>query len=214
MAVSTISKPRDQASLRHKCSEAIDLSLDGAASRCRAFRQNTCNPLCTLYSDFLGYGGETSIFSSKPMHRCVRYRSCADALILLLSCVLLQNVLGMRAFATCGDWLAHPHQAPSSVERNTSDAHMLADEDGSVDGFLASNEQPSPLPCDGPFCRNMPTKPVPTAPPSTVNPSDKLLLAACQFTCELLSRWSFSSSDNSAHALRGFPADIEHPPRA
>jgi hypothetical protein len=148
------------------------------------------------------------------MHCCVRYRSWADALILLLSCVLLQSVLGMRAFATCGDWLAHPDQSPTAVERTGSDAHVLVDEDGSVDGTLRSSEQPFPLPCHGPYCRNAPTKPVPTAPPTTVNASDKLLLAAQGIVCNPLSRWSYVSSDTSAHAVRGFPVDIEHPPRA
>jgi hypothetical protein len=79
---------------------------------------------------------------------------------------------------------------------------------------LASNDEPSPIPCDGPFCRSAPTKPVPTAPPSTVNPSDKLLASSRDVLCDPLGGWSFLRGDASAHTLRGFPVDIEHPPRA
>jgi hypothetical protein len=148
------------------------------------------------------------------MHCSVRYRWCVDALVLLLSCILLQSVSGMRAFASCGDWLAHPGQLPSADAPTTGDAQMLAGVDHTFDKSLASNERPSPLPCDGPFCRNVPTKKVPTVPTSTVSASDKLLLAAQGIHCEPLSRSSCRSSDISAHALRGFPVDIEHPPRA
>jgi hypothetical protein len=148
------------------------------------------------------------------MLRSVRYRSCADALILLLSCVLLQSAWEVRASASCGDWLAHPSTSHSPADRTASDLQLLVDADGPAGRSLASSDQPSKLPCDGPFCRNVPTKPVPTAPSSTVNLSDRLLLAAHGFVCEPLSRWMFTTGDTSAHALRGYPVYIEHPPRA
>jgi hypothetical protein len=47
-----------------------------------------------------------------------------------------------------------------------------------------------------------------------VNPSDKLLLFSQDILCDPLGRWSIMRGDASAHTLRGFPVDIEHPPRA
>jgi hypothetical protein len=146
------------------------------------------------------------------MHRSVRYRSCADALLLLLTCVLLQSAWAMRSVASCGDWLAHA--GPSRAQADgASDAQMVRGGGSSAEERLTSNKR-IPLPCDGPFCRSVPTKPVPTAPPSTVNPSDKLLLTAQDILCDPHSCWSFMHSAAAAHSLRGFPVDIEHPPRA
>jgi hypothetical protein len=148
------------------------------------------------------------------MFRCVRYRACANTLLLLLSCVLLQSVLAIRTFASCGDWLAHPGPSHSAADQTSSHLPLPGNSNESADSTLASNEPSSPLPCHGPFCRNAPTKPIPTVPPTNVNPSDKLLLAAQGIVCNSLSRWTFVGSDASAHELRGFPTDIEHPPRA
>ncbi|HEY3394152.1 MAG TPA: hypothetical protein VGK58_15675 [Lacipirellulaceae bacterium] len=148
------------------------------------------------------------------MHCSVRYRSFADALILLLSFVLLQTASEMRAFASCGDWLVHSGQSHNSAQQAMSDANSDASNANWIDDATASNQDSIPLPCNGPFCRSVPTKPVPTAPPSTVNPSDKLLLTAQDILCDPHSRWSFMHSAVAAHSLRGFPVDIEHPPRA
>jgi hypothetical protein len=146
------------------------------------------------------------------MHRSVRYRSFADALILLVSCALLQSAMAMRARASCGDWLAHAGPSTALGDRTTDEAQRLAN---ALDGaFLASNDQPLPIPCDGPFCRSVPAKPIPTAPPSTVNPSDKLLLPASDNLCQPPRLWSFTGVNNFACTLRGYPVDIEHPPRA
>jgi hypothetical protein len=148
------------------------------------------------------------------MFRCVRFRTCANTLLLLLSCVLLQSASAVRAFASCGDWLAHPGTAHSAPDRTSSEAQLLGDAERTAGRNSASSDRPSPLGCNGPLCRSAPAKPVPTTPPTTVDLSDKLLPAAQGDICAAPNRWSFARSDASAQALRGFPADIEHPPRA
>ena len=148
------------------------------------------------------------------MHRSVRYRLCADALLLLLSCVLLQSAWEVRAFASCGDWLAHPVQSHGIAQPATSDGQMNTDTSTSFDEAIASTKGSIPLPCDGPSCRNAPSKPVPVIPTSNISATDKLLLAGHDVIREPLSRWSFTAGKSSAHAIRGFPVDIEHPPRA
>ena len=158
--------------------------------------------------------GGVAVSLQWPMHHRVRFNRCANAALLLLGCALLQSATGLRAFGSCGDWLAHPGQSPSTAERTGGDSQMPAPAKDSVGRSLASGEQPSPLPCDGPSCRNAPPKPIPASPPSTVNASDKLLLASHDIVCDALSRWSFAGNNTSAHALRGFPVDIEHPPRS
>jgi hypothetical protein len=134
----------------------------------------------------------------------LRRGSCSKAVLLLLSFVLLQRASEMRAFASCGDWLAHP-TSHSAVDRTAGET---------TDSALTSSENQHPIRCDGPFCHDAPARPVPTAPLSTVNPSDKLLLVAQGIIFVTPDRWSFAGSDTSAHELRGFPVDIDHPPRA
>jgi hypothetical protein len=177
--------------------------------------QITCNLLCTQYSDFWGLAAENIAISlQRPMHGSVRHRSIADALVLLLSYVLLQSASQMRAVASCGDWLAHPVGSHRSAQRSTSVDQRNTDTAASVGGTIASNKDSIPLPCDGPSCRRAPSRPVPVIPPSNVSATDKLLLAGHDVIREPLSRWTFTTGDSSAHAIRGFPADIEHPPRA
>jgi hypothetical protein len=147
------------------------------------------------------------------MHRSVRDRSFADALMLLVSCVLLQSASETRAVASCGDWLAHSVTSDSGAQA-MSGTNSDALHAGSVDAVIASSKDSIPLPCDGPSCRQAPFRPVPIVPPQSTPATDKLLLAGHDVIREPMSRWTIATGDSSAHALRGFPVDIEHPPRA
>ena len=158
--------------------------------------------------------GGVAVSLQWPMHHRVRFNRCANAALLLLGCVLLQSAWAMRAVASCGDWLAHPDGSHSSAQRSMSDDQRNADSAASVGGTFASNKDSIPLPCDGPSCRRAPSRPVPVIPPSNVSATDKLLLAGHDVVREPLSRWTFTTGDSSAHAIRGFPVGIEHPPRA
>jgi hypothetical protein len=148
------------------------------------------------------------------MRRSVRYRSFADALVLLASCVLLQSVSEMRARASCGDWLAHSATSDGREQQATSGTDSDALNLNLADGVIASSQDSSPMPCDGPSCRNAPSSPAPFVPVPQQSTSDKLVLAGQDVVREPLSRWTFAARDSSAHAFRGFPVDIEHPPRA
>jgi hypothetical protein len=213
--VSTISASHGRPQDCNKCCAAINLAFDRSSRRARLpgkILAISCARSKVIPWDTAAGKHRASL--QKHMFGCVRYRTCTNTLFLLLSCVLLQSASAMRAFATCGDWLAHPGTSHSEADRASSNLQLLGDRNDSAGSTLASNERPSPLACHGPFCRNAPTKPVPTVPPTTVNASDKLLLAAQGIICALPYRWSLAGRGNSAHALRGFPVDIEHPPRA
>jgi hypothetical protein len=132
--------------------------------------------------------------------------------MLLVSCVL--SALETRAVASCGDWLAHSVTSDTSAQQAMSGTNSDAHHDGSVDDFTAPNQDSIPQPCDGPSCRQAPFRPVPIAPPQSTPATDKLLLAGHDVIREPLSRWTIATGDSSAHAIRGFPVDIEHPPRA
>jgi hypothetical protein len=47
-----------------------------------------------------------------------------------------------------------------------------------------------------------------------VNTSEKLLLVGVTILCDNGGRLSFFNGESAPHRLRGFPVDIEHPPRA
>jgi hypothetical protein len=56
--------------------------------------------------------------------------------------------------------------------------------------------------------------PIPSAPPSALNHIDKLMFVGHAALHDADGRGSFIDGNSVAHPFRGFPAAIEHPPRA
>jgi hypothetical protein len=150
----------------------------------------------------------------KPMSRCVHYCRCPSAILILLSFASLQGASRSRAFASCGDWLAHPAQVTSAVDNDASQMQVPAHEGPSANVASDSSQRPRPTSCQGPSCRSGPSMPIPSAPPSTSNPIDKLMFVGRAALHDADLRGAFIDGNPVAHAFRGFPASIEHPPRA
>jgi hypothetical protein len=150
----------------------------------------------------------------KPMGWCVPYCRCPSAILVLLSFVSLHIASGSRAFASCGDWLAHPARVNSAVDKDAGQMQALAHKGPSADVVSGSSQSPRPTSCHGPSCRSGPSMPFPSAPPSTLNPIDKLMFVGHAALHDADGRGSFVDANSVAHPLRGFPAAIEHPPRA
>jgi hypothetical protein len=149
-----------------------------------------------------------------PMGPCVHYCRCPRAILLLLSFVSLQVASGSRAFASCGDWLAHSAHDNSAVDAAAGQMPALAHK-GSTAGVVSdSSQRPRPTPCHGPSCRSGHSTPLPSAPPSTLNLIDKLMFVGHAALRDVDGRRSFIDGNSVAHSFRGYPAAIEHPPRA
>lgn len=149
----------------------------------------------------------------KPMSRCVHYCRCPSAILILLSFASLEGASRSRAFASCGDWLAHPARVNSAVDKDAGQMQALAHKGPSADVVSGSSQRPRPASCQGPSCRSAPSMPIPSVPPSTLNPIDKLMFVGHAALHDADGRAAFIDGNSVAHAFRGFPAAIEHPPR-
>ena len=151
--------------------------------------------------------------SSLYMYFSLPYRRCADGFILLAALLTVASLGGSFAYATCGDWLAHPsHSMGAAADALENDP--ASDDDASAEPRADSNDRSQRTPCNGPECRSTPHHPLPPVPPTPVNASERLLLVGIITLHDASGRSSLVNSESAPHPLRGFPTDIEHPPRA
>ena len=152
-------------------------------------------------------------FLSYSMWCSLPIRRCAGGLALFLAWFAAANFGAAVAHATCGDWLAHPghSMSPAVAEQSESTSKhegALAERSADPDG------RSHRAPCSGPECRGAPHNPLPPAPPTLVNPSDRLLLVGLTILGDEGGRSPFLDSESAPHGMRGFPVAIEHPPRS
>jgi hypothetical protein len=115
------------------------------------------------------------------------------------------------ANASCGDWLTHSGDMRSSRDHQVDG--MTQTDPASANEQHRSDKLPLSKPCHGPLCRSAPAQPAPTAPASVIFSSDKLALFGSTETLFTDCRRFYQVNELDAHATRGFPARIDHPPR-
>jgi hypothetical protein len=142
-----------------------------------------------------------------------QHRRFHRLLVFLLCLCALQVVVAMRAHASCGDWLSH---SPGDMRPMGSGLESWADGHATRLAETESgtaNHLPHSKPCEGPFCRSAPALPLPAAPARIVTPTDKLAVMSSDAERSSADNHSYFAVELGAHASRGFPTRIEHPPR-
>lgn len=129
----------------------------------------------------------------------------------LAAIVLLDTVAARTVEATCGDWLAHPAEPGGVADEPAADRHTIP----AAERTAETRSTPRPTTCRGPLCRQAPS-PVPVeTPPARIAPVHRA--DACQAVAEATAEPGIDrllSLSEPAHLLPGFPARIDHPPRA
>jgi len=131
----------------------------------------------------------------------------------LVSFIMLQSLGAWRAEASCGDWLAH---AGDTFADSGSEAarHSQSGGQSSAKQDDRSSRLPLSKTCHGPLCRRAPSQPAPTAPANVLSHGDQLALSGLvQSPSPKCPKFDLGG-ESEAHAARGFPARIDHPPRA
>jgi hypothetical protein len=143
-----------------------------------------------------------------------RNRAFRKALLGLLACLGLQAVDTSRVGATCGDWLAHPANQLTTAADNTP-----GNKDKPKTTLAAEVEKTSRRPplsghCRGPYCRQAPLRPLPTAPAFVTAPVERLAVFGRSDAPPDVRRQFLVSSESAVRPARGYPQRIDHPPRA
>jgi hypothetical protein len=127
------------------------------------------------------------------------------ALPIVAACAAF-SVPAEQAFATCGDWLAHPATESADAAMPIADTASRA-----ADPQESSSHRRSP--CHGPSCGRGPHAPLAPAPAPSISAGNDL---ACGIglgwqSCET-TRLDARTLD-AANPRRGFPFGIDRPPR-
>jgi hypothetical protein len=130
----------------------------------------------------------------------------------VLCVAVVDGVVVSRLDAACGDWLAHPANSIAM-----SDIEMAASSHGSNSApapELGRATRPRSSRCHGPLCRKAPSQPAPPTPATISLQTDKLVLFGHVSLVQSVEQQLFYNGEPVAHAVRGFPMRIDHPPRA
>ena len=149
-----------------------------------------------------------------PVHGTQCFPQCSSfARLSVLVCFVGMLVAGeSSARASCGDWLAHSDNSMNGIEAGTTSADQsavaLSDKSGT------SRRIPLTAPCRGPHCSKSPAGPAQPVPLNVSVSVDKLAVVMHGDSHEPTARHFRSGQETDAHSESGFPARIDHPPRA
>lgn len=121
------------------------------------------------------------------------------------------------AWASCGDWLAHPEPIEAAQSETVANGHIAGDLQDDWDmlrGPIAPNGPTAPYGCRGPLCRQSPmgSLPEPVSPVSERYHYETACLArAYEGTAEL--KWA-RVENGRVHLGGGISFRIDRPPQA
>jgi hypothetical protein len=118
-------------------------------------------------------------------------------------------------FASCGDWLAgHGYESAGTRASRMAGANSAPADARQAAGFeTPASPLDSPLPCQGPACRQAPEAPAPSAPPTLTDAQDRWLTLAG--TAAMQPAGSRRVAVEQSHDLpAGQRPRVDRPPRA
>jgi hypothetical protein len=126
-------------------------------------------------------------------------------LIVVAWFALVHCLFAAKAWASCGDWLAHPMRLEPEAASRDHHADL-------AEIPLSDASRPA-APCNGPLCQRSRQ---PAAPVAPIQPSvaqrDPGCLSASEAAEEQLPRLQFCQ-ESDLQPSRGFPLGIDRPPR-
>jgi hypothetical protein len=126
------------------------------------------------------------------------------AVLAASACWILLTVTVSHAYASCGDWLEHSDRSATASKQNGDTLAAPGD---------ITNHSPA-RPCNGPFCSRVPKQPAAPAPVDISSAPAKSALHVGLVTLAEYMRRTNIAGEIAARPAKGFPASIDHPPRA